>query len=35
MAGESIVKTVGCLARPGHMVAHSIDGDREYVGIYG
>ena len=35
MADESIVKPTGCLAGPGHMVAHIIDGDREYAGIYG
>ena len=35
MGGESIVKPAGCLAGPGHMVVHIIDGDREYAGIYG
>ena len=34
MADESIVKASGCLAGPSQMVAHIIDGDREYAGIY-
>ena len=34
MVDESIVKPAGCLAGTGHMVAHIIDGDREYAGIY-
>ena len=34
MANESIVKPTGCLAGPGQMVGHIIDGEREYARIY-